>query len=74
MQSGQVIEQLLEAGFESGKIKGFKPHPSAFLGYLISHESYHRGEIGIILTQTGTPLDDKILYGMCSNRAMVMEC
>ena len=35
IQSGQVIEQLLEAGFESGKIKGFKPHPSAFLGYLI---------------------------------------
>jgi uncharacterized damage-inducible protein DinB len=34
------------------------------MGYLISHESYHRGEIGIILTQAGYKLDQKIAYGM----------
>lgn len=62
--SGGAIAALLKLGFETGRIKGFKPHPVAFLGYLISHESYHRGEIGIILTQTGTPLDDKISYGL----------
>jgi len=63
-QSGQAIESLLKRGFEAGKIKGFKPHPAAFLGYLISHESYHRGEIGIILAQSGHPLDKKIAFGM----------
>lgn len=64
IQSGESIEQLLRQGFENGRIKGFKPHPAAFLGYLLSHEGYHRGEIGIILTQAGTPLDDKISYGL----------
>ena len=63
-ESGRAIEMLLQKGIESGKIKSFKPHPAAFLGYLISHESYHRGEIGIILTQSGHPLDKKISYGM----------
>lgn len=64
VKSGEAIERLLQQGFESGQIKGFKPHPSAFLGYLISHESYHRGEIGIILSQAGTPLDDTVSYGL----------
>ncbi|MBC6937709.1 MAG: hypothetical protein DWB42_18040 [Chloroflexi bacterium] len=62
--SAQAIEDVLRRSFETGKIRGFKPHPAAFLGYLIAHESYHRGEIGIILTQAGTPLDQKVAYGM----------
>jgi uncharacterized damage-inducible protein DinB len=54
-ESGRAIEALLIKGIDSGgKIKGFKPHLVAFLGYLISHESYHRAEIGIILTQSGS--------------------
>jgi uncharacterized damage-inducible protein DinB len=61
--SGRATESLLTAGLAVGKIKNFKPHPVAFLGYLISHESYHRAEIGIILTQSGHKLDDKIAYG-----------
>lgn len=47
-----------------GKIKGFRPHASAFLGYLVAHESYHQGEIGLILGQAGLPLDKKVAYGM----------
>jgi len=44
VDSGKAIADLLTTSLESGgKIKGFKPHPSAFLGYLISHESHHRG-------------------------------
>jgi len=63
--SGEAIAMLLRQGMEGGgKIKGSKPHLVGFLGYLISHESYHRGEIGIILTQSGHPLDKKISYGM----------
>lgn len=63
-RSGAAIVELVRRGLESGRIKGFKPHPVAFVGYLISHESYHRGEIGIILTQSGHPLDKKVSYGM----------
>jgi uncharacterized damage-inducible protein DinB len=62
--SGRAIEILLRQGLEKGKIKGFKPHAVAFLGYMISHESYHRGEIGMILTQSGHPLAKKVAYGM----------
>lgn len=64
-QSGAAIATLLRNGLEhSNKIKGFKPHAVAFLGYLISHESYHRGEICMTLTQSGHPLDKKISFGL----------
>jgi uncharacterized damage-inducible protein DinB len=63
--SGKAIETLFEqAGARGGKVKNFKPHATAFLGYLISHESHHRGQIGWTLKQTGNPLDQKIAYGM----------
>jgi uncharacterized damage-inducible protein DinB len=62
--SGKAIGALLKTGIEVGKVKGFKPHPAAFMGYLIAHESYHHGEIGLILAQSGHPLDKKIAYGM----------
>src|SRR6185312_5591974 len=63
--SGKAIATLLEGSLESeGKIKGFKPHAAAFLGYLISHESHHRGQIALSLKQAGKPLDKKISYGL----------
>lgn len=43
--SSAAITKLLEKGFAENKIKGFKPHPTAFLGYLIAHEAHHRGQI-----------------------------
>jgi uncharacterized damage-inducible protein DinB len=58
---GAMLAQSLEAG---GKVKGFKPHSTAFLGYLISHESHHRGQIALSLKQAGKPLDKKIGYGL----------
>ena len=63
--SARAIGLLLAKGIEAGgKIKGFKPHATAFLGYLISHESYHIGEIGVALGQAGHPLDKKVAYGI----------
>jgi uncharacterized damage-inducible protein DinB len=56
-----LLRQALEFG---GKIKGFKPHAAAFTGYLIAHESFHLGDIGVVLTQSGHPLDKKVAYGM----------
>jgi uncharacterized damage-inducible protein DinB len=63
-QSSKTIETLLQQGLETGKIKGFKPHAVAFLGYLISHESHHRGQIALTLKQAGHPLDKKIAFGL----------
>lgn len=47
-----------------GRVKGFRPHATAFLGYLISHESHHRGQIALALEQSGRPLDRKTAYGI----------
>jgi len=63
-KSADAIKALLEKSFKEGKIKNFKPHPTAFLGYLISHESHHRGQIILALKQSGHPLDKKIQYGI----------
>jgi uncharacterized damage-inducible protein DinB len=62
--SGRAIEELLrKATAACGKVKGFKPHATAFLGYLISHESHHRGQAGWALKISGHPLDQKTAYG-----------
>ncbi|MBZ0287563.1 MAG: DinB family protein [Anaerolineae bacterium] len=64
-ESGKAIETLINRSEAAGgKIKGFKPHVTAFLGYLCAHEGYHRGEIGIILHQSGHKLDQKTAYGL----------
>ena len=63
-KSGNAVADLLARGLAEGRVKGFKPHPSAFLGYLISHESHHRGQILLSLKQSGHPVDKKIQFGI----------
>ena len=63
--SGEAIRSLLSTSAQAeGKVKGFKPHATAFLGYLISHESHHRGQIVLSLKQAGHPVDKKTAYGI----------
>jgi len=64
LESEQAISKLLKKSLEAGTLKGFKPHPTAFLGYIVSHESHHRGQIVLSLEQSGHPVDKKVLYGL----------
>jgi uncharacterized damage-inducible protein DinB len=64
IQSGKAIELLFDQAAGTGKIKGFKPHPTAFLGYLLAHEAHHRGQIMVILKQNGHMVDKKIQFGI----------
>jgi len=64
-RSGEAVERLLvNAVANGGKVKGFKPHVTAFLCYLTAHDAHHRSQIIIALKQSGHPLDKKILYGI----------
>jgi len=62
--SGRAMSTMLQRSEADGKVKGFKPHATDFLGYIISHESHHRGQLIVTLKQAGMPLDKKVLYGM----------
>ena len=63
--SGKAIEHLLEHAFvNSGRVKGFKPHVTAFVGYMIAHDAHHRSQIIIAFKQSGHQLDKKVLYGI----------
>ncbi len=63
-ESANAILQLLEKGIAEGKIKNFKPHPTAFLDYLIAHESHHRSQVIIALKQSGHKIDQKVMFGL----------
>ncbi len=63
--SGAAIEKLLENALAGdGKVKGFKPHVTAFFAYLVSHESHHRGQICLTMKQGGRALDKKVAFGI----------
>jgi hypothetical protein len=63
--SAKAIETMIKDVIE-GKVKfrSFKQGVIVYTGYLISHESHHRGLIMISLKQSGIKLNDKIKWGI----------
>lgn len=59
-----IAEVFKRAESPDGKVKGFKPHAAAYFGYLTAHEAYHRAAAEFALRQAGTPLSDKVSYGL----------
>lgn len=63
--SSEALRTAVAAALESGvRIKGFKPHTAGFVGYLIAHQAYHHGEIGIVANQVGHAFDKRTGFGM----------
>lgn len=59
------LKELFEKSWDNeGKIKGFKKGLVPLLGYFISHESYHRGNIMLTLKQSGEKLPDALKRGL----------
>ena len=64
-QSRDALASVLEDAVNSdGKIKGFKPDVTGFVGYLIAHDAHHRGQISMLARQVGHPVSQKTMFGM----------
>lgn len=63
--SANAVEALLQRSIETGgRVRSLEITPSSSWGYLIAHESYHHGEIGIMLTQAGFPQSKETAYAI----------
>ena len=47
-----------------GRIRNFRPDVAGFVGYLIAHDSHHRGQITMLARQLGQALPQKAMFGM----------
>jgi uncharacterized damage-inducible protein DinB len=47
-----------------GRIRSFKPDAAGFIGYLVSHDAHHRGQMAMLARQSGHPLPQKAMFGM----------
>jgi uncharacterized damage-inducible protein DinB len=64
-QSYEALAEVLKAALSgNGQVKGFKPDVAGFVGYLISHDAHHRGQIAMLARQSGHPLPQKAMFGM----------
>ena len=59
-----VAVLVADSATADGRVKGFKPQVTAFVGYLLSHEAHHRGQVALVVRLAGLPLDKKVSYGM----------
>ncbi|AXC11668.1 hypothetical protein ACPOL_2344 [Acidisarcina polymorpha] len=60
-----ALSKLIATSLKSGnRVKNFKPDTAAFVGYLIAHDSHHRGQMATLARQVGFPLSRKVNFGL----------
>jgi uncharacterized damage-inducible protein DinB len=56
-ETATLLRSLIAKALEGdGRIKSFKPDVTAFVAYLIAHDSHHRGQMSMLARQTGHSL------------------
>lgn len=75
-RSAKLLEKKLEKGLHdpAGRVPNFKPDVVAFVGYLIAHDSHHRGQISMLARQLGMPVDSKTSFGLWEWGTLWKEC
>ena len=65
LESRDSLSKVLQDAVNSdGRIRGFKPDVTGFVGYLIAHDAHHRGQITMMARQVGHPVSQKTMFGM----------
>jgi len=62
--SAAALTEFLRTALETGRVPNFKPDAWAFVGYLISHESHHRGQMTQLARQLGYPVSKSVNFGL----------
>jgi len=65
-KSSQKMSDTLHTLFLQERIKGYKPHPTAFFAQMIAHESHHRGQIMTIITRNDLQISKSVNFGLWS--------
>ena len=69
-ESGRHVSRVIATALAGdGRVKYFKPDVAGFIGYAISHDAHHRGQISMLARQAGYPLSQKAMFGMWSGAA-----